>query len=765
MRSLTASRFGLALLSLLSSIPAFAQAASTPYDAVDPLIGTSGGGKTFPGASLPFGMMQWSPDTNHRAYYIYDEKRITGFSMTHLSGVGCPIYGDFAVLPTMAALTTSPGANFDPYEAPFDHSQEEAHPGYYAVTLANGIRVEITVAERSGIARFIFPAGADARLLINAGSSVNGLTSKTAPKPYEDVFGNSIELTSANSYSGSVTAGNFCSSDSHYKLYVAGRFNKPYKTSALWQDDTIRSTAKSAHGKHSGAWLDFGRQHEVVLKVGISYVSQAGALDNLDHEIPGWNIDKVHAEARSTWTRLLNRIAVVGGTPGQRKIFYTALYHSFMCPTIFSDHDGNYIGFDNKIHSLTASKQKAQYANFSDWDIYRNTVQMQALFDPVRESDMMQSLVNDAVQSGWLPRWPVANDVTYVMGGDSPAILLSSSYAFGARNFDLKTALKYMVKAGTEPGIGPHGGSERPFLADYLKLGYVPIDKIDTAASVTLEYANADFAVAQFAKNLGDETDYHLFLKQSQNWTYLFDPSTGWIRPRQSNGTWMPGFDADLSLPKTKVSWDKADQEGFEEGNTYQYTFMIPFDYPTLYAAIDGDDKVIPRLDKFFSRLRCWGEPCFNMENEPDFVTPYAYVFAGAPWKTQNLVTRIADETFTTKPDGLPGNDDLGATSGVYVWNALGFYPAVPGVGGVVLGTPMFDKATVRLSGSRTLVVSRQGSGFYVQKVTLDGAPYSNSWLPIDKLHFGATQLQFTTDSRPNKARGNAIADRPPSFR
>jgi predicted alpha-1,2-mannosidase len=380
----------------------------------------------------------------------------------------------------MAALTTSPGTNFDSYAAPFDHSNEHAHPGYYAITLANGIRVEITVAERSGIARFIFPAGADARLLINAGSSANGLTRQIASMPYEDIYGNSIELTSANSYAGSVTAGNFCSSDSHYKLYVAGRFNKPYKTSALWQDNTILSNAKSAHGKHSGAWLDFGNQNEVVLKVGISYVSQAGALDNLNREIPGWNFDKVRAEARSTWSRLLDRIAVEGGSSDQRKIFYTSLYHSFLCPTVFSDRDGNYIGFDNQVRSLAASKQKAQYANFSDWDIYRNTVQMQALFDPARTSDMMQSLVNDAVQSGWLPRWPVANDVTYVMGGDSPAILLSSSYAFGARDFDLHTALKYMVKAGIEPGIGPHGGSERPFLRSHRQnrhrcLGYARI--------------------------------------------------------------------------------------------------------------------------------------------------------------------------------------------------------------------------------------------------------------------------------------------------
>jgi len=764
MRSLPAFRLGLALFTSLSVIPSFAQSVPSPYEAVDPIIGTSGGGATFPGASLPWGMVQWSPDTNRDSFYIYNDKQIRGFSLTHLSGVGCPIYGDFAVLPTTAALTSSPGTNFDPYAAAFDHSNEEAHPGFYAITLSNGIRVEITVAERSGIARFIFPEGSSARLLVNAGSSAN---TGTPPPGAQDrsQFGDRIELTSPTSYVGSATAGNFCGPRSQYKIYVAGRFSKPYKSSAVWQDDAIEGTAKSAQGKHTGAWLDFGNEHEVLLKVGVSYVSEAGALSNLDAEIPGWDFDKVHENARSTWTELLGRIAVEGGTADQRKIFYTALYHSLMCPNTFSDGNGNYIGFDKQVHSLAGTKQHAQYANFSDWDIYRNTVQLHALLEPSRESDMMQSLVNDAVQSGWLPRWPAANDVTYVMGGDSPAILLSSSYAFGAHDFDVKTALKYMVKAGTEPGIGPHGGSERPFLAEYRKLGFVPVDKSDTAASVTIEYSNADFAVAQFAKNLGDEADYRSFLHQSKNWTSLFDPSTGWIRPRNSDGTWLAGFDADLSVPKTKIPWDKADQEGFEEGNSYQYTFMIPFDYPTLFAAIGGDDKVIPRLDKFFSKLRCWGEPCFNMENEPDFVTPYAYVFAGAPWKTQSVVTRIANETFTTKSDGIPGNDDLGATSGVYVWNALGFYPAVPGVGGLVLGTPMFDKATLRLAGGRTLVVTRQGPGFYVQQVTLDGAPYTSSWLPLDKLRPGTTLLQFTTDALPNKERGKAIADRPPSFR
>jgi predicted alpha-1,2-mannosidase len=442
------------------------------------------------------------------------------------------------------------------------------------------------------------------------------------------------------------------------------------------------------------------------------------------------------------------------------------VYHAFLSPTLFSDEDGQYMGFDDKVHSNASTKQKAQYANFSDWDIYRNTVQWQALFEPERESDMMQSLVNDAEQSGWLPRWPAANDVTYVMGGDSPAAVLSSSYAFGALNFDTSKALEYMVKAGTQPGIGPHHNSERPFLTDYMKTGYAPVDKDHIAASRTLEYASDDFAIAQFAKAIGRDDEYRHFMKQSENWKTLVDPETHWIRPRNSDGSWMAGFDAERSTPKRyEGAGEGGDQMGFEEGNTYQYSFMIPFDYPALFAAMGGEKVVEPRLDHFFTALRCWGKPCFNIENEPDFVTPYAYVFLGKPWKTQEVVTRIGKETFKAAPDGVPGNDDLGATSGVYVWNALGFYPAVPGEGGVVLGTPMFEKATLQLAGGRTLVISREGEGIYVQQVMLDGVPYPNAWLPVSKIHSGTNQLHFKMGADPNTQRGTALKDRPPAFR
>jgi predicted alpha-1,2-mannosidase len=313
--------------------------------------------------------------------------------------------------------------------------------------------------------------------------------------------------------------------------------------------------------------------------------------------------------------------------------------------------------------------------------------------------------------------------------------------------------------------MGPHNNSERPFLAEYLKLGYSPADQDRIAASRTLEYASDDFAIAQFAHAIGDGPEFTRFMKQSEKWKTLVDPETHWMRPRNLDGSWLAGFDAERSLPKRPNAPVDSDQMGFEEGNTYQYSFMVPFDYPALFAAMGGEQETDNRLDHFFTALRCWGKPCFNIENEPDFVTPYAYVFLGKPWKTQEVVTRIGKETFKATPDGIPGNDDLGATSGVYVWNALGFYPAVPGVGGVVMGTPMFDKATLKWAGGRTLVISRNGQGIYVQSVSLDGAPYPGSWLPIDKIHPGVNQLRFTMSEKPDKERGTAVQDRPPAFR
>ena len=661
-------------LLLVFTLPAFAQsAAPSPYDSVDPFIGTAGGGNTFPGATLPFGMIQWSPDTGPNAWYDYSKKSISGFSLTHISGAGCPLYGDIPVLPFAGELTVSPHANRALYTAPFSHANETAHPGYYSVTLDNGTKVELTVTERAGIARFTFPAGVPARLLLNAGGSANSTVIDQNPNDSARGHdGYTIRIDAQNGVvEGEARAGNFCSSPTRYTLYFAAQFQRPFTRTAMWHDDTVDPSAREENARHAGARLDFGDVREVEMRVGISFVSVDGARANLKSEALGHDFDQIRHAAHVQWARLLGFIDVKGGAPEQRTIFYTGLYHMLLSPNLFSDSDGEYVGFDGESHKDQFYQGMCsgphcvhlQYANFSDWDIYRDVIQFQALLDPSLGSDEAQSLVNDAEQSGWLPRWPAANDVTYVMGGDSPTILLADAYAFGARDFDTHTALQQMLKAANQPGVGPHGESERPFLTDELKLGYVPVDKDAIDASRTLEYASDDFAIAQFARALGDdELSTTRSSTRSGNWKNLFDPETKWIRPRNADGSWLAGFDPERSMPKRTDRPGTSDQAGFEEGNTWQYSFMIPFDYPRLIAAMGGSAVVVPRLDRFFSKLICWGEPCFNMANEPDFVVPYAYEYTDAPWKTADVVTRIEQQTFSAKPDGIPGNDDLGAT-------------------------------------------------------------------------------------------------------
>ena len=625
---------------------------------------------------------------------------------------------------------------------PLDHAREQAHPGYYSVGFADGMRVELVAAARAGIGRFAFPAGAVPTLYLNAGGSATQRKQDSA----------TFEVRGDDALAGFVHSGGFCSMDDNYTLYLVARFDKPVRTYGSWP------------GHAAGASVSFrSGGGPLLVKVGISFVSVENAEANLNAEIPGWDFDAVHAQAKAAWSELLNRVETEGGTADERTIFYTGLYHMMLAPNLFSDGNGQYRGFDGEVHR--AEPGHAQYANFSDWDIYRNTVQWDALLVPSQTSDMMQSLVHDAEQSGWLPRWPVANDTSYVMGGDSSAILLASAYAFGARSFDTASALRSMIKGATEPGVGLHGKAERPGLADYLKLGYVPLggEVGESAASVTLEYASADFAVSRFAEALGDQATATRLLRSSQNWRNLFDPETRFIRPRTSDGKWLDGWDPDHLAPH-HANWDTADQLGFEEGSTWQYTWMIPHNYAGLFRAMGGNQAVLPRLDKFFEKVVGWGFPNFTVANEPDFVAPFAYVWAGAPWKTQEVEDRIRREAFGTTPGGLPGNDDLGATSGVYVWDALGVYPVIPGVGGLALGTPLFRRAVMPMGEGRSLEVVSSGEGIYVQSVKLNGKPYPSAWLPLTSLVAGRNRLEFTLGKQPNKKWATGPAELPPSF-
>jgi predicted alpha-1,2-mannosidase len=744
------------LILLALHVVAIAQtvAPGKPYNAVNPFVGTAADGNTFPAATLPFGMLQWGPDTRSDGWYHYADKTLRGFSLTHISGAGCPLYADVPILPWLGEVTENPSNGT--FTLGFSHDHEQAHPGYYSVVSDNGIKTELAAGLRSGIARFVFPGDSTRTLLLEAGSSA------TVDEERRKNDASTVAIQ-GNTVTGTVQSGGFCNSDSTYTLYFALQFAEPVLSIGTW-DNSLHPGATTVSGHKAGAWVSFGKSSKPLLaKVGLSFVSTGNAQANLKVEFPGWDFDAVHQAAVRTWTTALGKVEATGGSEEQRVLFYTGLYHMLLSPNLFSDANRDYIGFDGKVRQLQPGEE--QYANFSDWDIYRDVVQLHALLYPQRSAQMMQSLVRDAEQSGWLPRWPAANDVTYVMGGDSSAILLSEAYAFGTRGFDAKTALQYMVKGATTYATGPHHQYERPNLGEYLKQGYISLDdgKNESAASNALEYNNADFAVSRMAAALGDQTTADRLLRSAQNWRTLWDAESGFIRPREKDGVFLQGWDPDHLAPHRK-NWDKDDQMGFEEGSTWQYTFMLPFNYAGLFRAMGGPAVVIPKLDKFFSKVSGWALPNYTVTNEPDFCAAYAYAWIGAPWKTQQVVDRVQRETFFNKPEGLPGNDDLGATSGVYVWNALGMYPVIPGVGGMVLGTPMFTHTLVKLGNGHTLEIVAEGKGIYVQSVTLNGHSYPSSWLPLKALSGERNLLQFKLGEQPNKSWAAQPEDAPPSF-
>jgi len=727
---------------------------------------------TSPTAQLPFGMVQWGPDTHIGEWYnyAYEDNKILGFSMTHISGAGCRLYNDLPVLPWIGEVKTGEGRTGEvkpnpgvaaAYSLAYSHSAEDAHPGYYAVTSDNGIKTELTAGMRSGMARFTFPAGVPRTLLLEAGSGATADMSSAR----SDI--SSIQLN-GNTATGKLTSGHFCNSGPAYTLYFTMQFSEPFASTGGWDPD-VHPGAVSATGHKAGAWVTFAiGDKPVLMKVGLSFVSVENAQANLQSEVPdapGAGFDTefngMRDAAEQVWSEMLGKIAVTGGTADQRTIFYTGLYHMLLSPNIFSDKNGEYIDFDGKTRQLKRGEE--QYTNFSDWDTVRNVVQLQSLLFPRQSSQMMQSLVRDAEQIGMFPRWAYANGAGWVMSGDAPAIMLADAYACGARGFDTKTALKYMVRAATVPTEYSHGGKERVALEEYLSKGYVSLQdhKYPSmyAASATLDFASADFAVSRMAEALGDHASAQLLLKHAQNWRNLFDKDSGLIRPRESDGSFVADWEPERMAPR----YDRLSALGFEEGSAYQYTYTLPFNYAGLIQALGGRDAAIAKFDSFFQQVAGWNTIHFTTTNEPDFGDEYVYNWLGQPWKTQAVIARARD-TFTAKPDGLPGNDDLGATSGFYVWDSLGLYPVIPGVGGFGLGTPLFPKAHISLGNGRMFDIKRVGKGIYVQRINLNGRDYSSTWLPLERLSQERNSMTVWMGERPSMQWGAGVKDAPPSF-
>lgn len=706
-----------------------------PY--VDPFIGTGSGqpgagignegGHVFPGAAYPHGMVQWSPDTTSGAGgYRYAQHSIHGFSLTHFSGRGCAAYQDIPLMPLLAPPDHSPaGGN---YGATFSHAGEVASPGFYHVRLDSGIGVDLTVTPRTGIGVFSYPRGASPTVLIDAGGSATG----------DDDAGTGVQILGSDEVAGMATSGHFCGSRNTYTVYFDARFSRPFTATGTWSGSKVRQGTAAARGRRSGAYLRFDAAvSRIAVKVGISFVSVANARDNLARENPGWDFAGRQLAAADAWNGAFNAIRVAGGSPNQRTVFYTALYHTLFHPNIFGDANGQYLGFDRRVHHAVGY---THYENFPGWDMYRSLIGLRALLEPERVGDMLQSLVDDAAQGGGgLPRWQVGADNSGGMVGDSQDAVIATAYALGVRNFDSAAALIAMDRGASDPFARSGTYVPREGLADYLRLGYVP-STLPGSASISLEYATDDFAIAQFALALGDRARYRRYAGRARLWQRLWNPATGYIEPRAADGTFPPGFSP------TSV-------DGFVEGDGAQYTWMVPFDLPALFAAMGGTSAAIARLDTHFTALNAGVVSHYAfMGNEPELSVPWAYDFAGAPSRTQSVTRRIANELFTTGPDGLPGNDDGGALSSWYVFAALGLYPAVPGVAGFALGSPLFPEAIVRLGGGHTLRIEAVTAGaaapYYVQDMQLNGQPYASPWLPYAAVSGGAT-LSYRLTSAP----------------
>ena len=727
------------LVMVIAAVSAFAAvAAAQPATRgdltalVDPFIGTGpapntgygaefDGGDVFPGAAYPGGMLAWSPDTlEHRipGGYFFPDHTVKGFSLTHFSGRGCTVYQDVPIMPIAGTLSASPRAQASLTYATFSHQNEHAAPGEYAVTLDNGISVDLTVTARSGLGAFTWPDNASpATLVIDAGGSVN------------DVFDSTVSIDAEHQLvTGSAVSQVGCGTD-RYTLYFAISFDRPFAAFGTWNDEQLQPGSTSARAAHSGAYVSFdgGR---VQLKPAISYVSVSNARANLTAENPEWNFLKIREAARAAWNDILHTVDVSGGSETNEKMFYTALYHAFFHPNIFSDVNGDYLGFDDHVHVVPPGH--THYANIPGWDQYRSLIQLRAILAPQQTSDIIQSLVDDALQGGGgMPRWEQANRNSAGMVGDSPGIYVANAYAFGAREFDTAAALSALDFGASVPGALSGGHPVREFVEPWLRLGYVP-----EQPSITLEYAADDYAIGQFAAALGDSSRAASYQQRSANWANTFNPSTGYMESRDASGVFSGSDQHDRACC------------GFVEGNAAQYTWMVPFDYPRLFDALGGNAAAITRLDAFFSIVNAGpNRPGAWIGNEPSLVAPWAYDFAGAPERTQAVVRQIQHSLFTADPGGLPGNDDGGTLSAWYVLSALGLYPVMPGVGGVALGAPLFPDAIVHLGNGRTLHIVGPGDvEMPLQLPTVNGARIETPWIDWERLAGGAT-LVFTPDT------------------
>jgi predicted alpha-1,2-mannosidase len=744
---------GLVLLPAAAQRPAATgkQPGFTQY--VDPYIGTGFHGHVFLGANVPFGGVQLGPVNLSQGWdwcsgYHYSDSTLVGFAHTHLSGTGIGDLGDVAVMPTTGPVRVRKGTLKNPasgFVSLFSHQEERVRPGYYAVRLKRyNIKAELTATERVGFHRYTFPKSDAAHLVFDLQQGIG----------WDLATDTHIEQLNDSTLVGYRFSKGWADNQ---RLYFAAVFSKAIRQfSSVQVTDTLGATTPAATGNHLKGVVTFATRagEQVQLKVGLSPISTTNALANIRAEIPHWNFARTVAQADAAWNRELQKVRVQADA-ARMKTFYTALYHTMVAPSVFNDHNGDYWGTDQRVHTGAGF---TNLTTFSLWDTYRAAHPLFTLLQPERVNDMVSSMLAIYQQQGKLPVWHLMANETNCMVGYSAVPVVADAYLKGFRGFDANLAYEAVKATAMRDELG---------LKAVKELGFIPADSEVESVSKGLEYAIDDWCIAQMARKLGKAADYAYFSQRAKNYQQYFDPKTGFMRGRISQTEWRTPFNPFASVHR---------KNDFTEGNAWQYTWLVPQDVEGLIGLLGGDNAFSQKLDSLFVVTGSMGAEAspdisgligmYAHGNEPGHHIAYLYNYAGQPWKTADKVRFITENFYTTRPDGIIGNEDVGQMSAWHVFSTLGFYPVNPANGAYVFGSPSVTEAVITVAGGKTLTIEARPNSLankYIQRVLLNGKPYLKSYLTHRDFLQGG-RLVFEMGPRPSATWGVAPADRPSSI-
>ena len=712
---------------------------------VDPLIGSGGHGHVFVGASVPFGAVQLGPNNIYKGWdwcsgYHYSDSLIIGFSHLHLSGTGIGDLADVLIMPVTGEVKLNKGRQEFPhngYLSTFSHKNEIAKPGYYAVKMDNGVAVELTASERVGFHQYRFPKGKDAHVIIDLKEGINDKSTDTY-----------LEQTDEFTMKGYRFSSGWAKEQ---QVFFAIRSSKPIKNLTIYNEDKPLS-GKLGKGTSVKGVIGFEPGDFVQLKVGISSVSSENALDNINAEIPLWNFTEIVKQADAKWNKELSRIEIQTKNEADKRIFYTAMFHSMIHPSLFNDQNGDYQGADHKAHTKPAFNN---YSVFSTWDTYRAEHSLFTLIAPDRINDFINSMLAIYDEQGHLPIWHLNGNETGTMPGISSLQIIAEAYLKGFRGFDPERAYQAIRKTAMSDLRGLN------FLREMKP---VPTDgNVQRVVAQAMELSISDGSIALMAKALGKTDDYKYFIKRAKNYQLYYDASVGFFRGIMSDGSWNPVFDPFKST--------KPMAKDYAEGNAWQYLWLAPQDVSGLIKLIGGKDVFNARLDSFFVLApKDDSEVLIDLTgnigqyahgNEPSHHIAYLYAFAGQQWKTAEKVRYIMKEFYHDDPDGVIGNEDCGQMSAWYIFSSLGFYPVFPASGNYVIGSPLFDKATINLPEGKKFIVEVKNNSpenIYIQQVELNGFKQSKTTINHQDIIKGGV-LKIVMGNKPNKSFGGIIEE------